>query len=260
MYSAAIRLEAGVLRNPVRVVRLAAQESPKAEFVLDDLQTQQIADRLQDPRHRMMWNMNLWMGNRIGETRALRWRCIDWETGLVTVKESLFEGKSSRPKTKAGERAVVLNEEQLAELRAYKQAHFPNVHPDAWLFPGNRNRPMDAGWFMAKAIKPVAKALGFPAIHWHALRHWNNSAMLKSGIDPTVRMKRVGHATLKTNLIYSHPDLALQKAASDAIWQRLELAKQELDKRKKEGGSKASLSPLSVTLSVTPNQAVAVSS
>jgi integrase len=259
IYSAAIRLEAGVLRNPVRVVRLAAKEPPQAEFILDDLQTQQIADRLEDPRHRMMWNMNLWMGNRIGEARALRWRCIDWETGLVTVTESLFEGKSSTPKTKAGERAVVLNEKQLSELRAYRQNHFPNAHPNAWLFPGKRNRPMDAGWLMAKAIKPVAKTLGFPAIHWHALRHWNNSAMLKSGIDPTVRMKRVGHATVRTNQIYSHPDLALQKAASDAIWQRLELAKQELDKRKKEEGSKAPLSSLSVTLSVTPNQAVAVS-
>ncbi len=26
--------------------------------------------------------MNLWMGDRIAETRALRWKCIDWETGV----------------------------------------------------------------------------------------------------------------------------------------------------------------------------------
>jgi len=80
--------------------------------------------------------------------------------------------------------------------------------------------------------------------------------MLNSGIDPSVRMKRVGHSSVKTNLIYSHADLALQKAASDAIWQRLELAKQELERKKKEEEEKASLSPLSVTLSVTPNRGV----
>ena len=62
----------------------------------------------------MMWDMNLWMGNRIGEARALRWRCLDWETGRVRVTESLFEAKSSKPKTKAGERVVVLNEAQSA--------------------------------------------------------------------------------------------------------------------------------------------------
>ena len=85
---------------------------------------------------------------------------------------------------------------------------------------------------MREVIKPIAESLGFPEIRWHALRHWNNSAMLNSGIDPTVRMKRVGHSSVRANMIYSHADLALQKAASDAIWQRLQAAKQELERMK----------------------------
>jgi len=234
VFSAAIRLDCGVIRNPVRAVRLPADEPAKTKFVLDDLQTQQIAESLEDPRHKMMWNMNLWMGNRIGETRALRWKSIDWETGRVTVTESLFEGKSNKPKTKAGERGVVLNEAQLAELREYEQKHYPDAKPDGWVFPGKRNRPIDTGWFMTEVIKPIAAKLGFPEIHWHALRHWNNSAMLNSGIDPAVRMKRVGHVSVRTNLIYSHADDTLQRAASEAIWQRLQLAKQRLQQQKAE--------------------------
>jgi hypothetical protein len=27
---------------------------------------------------------------------------------------------------------------------------------------------------MRKVIKPIATKLGFPEIHWHALRHWKN--------------------------------------------------------------------------------------
>jgi integrase len=119
IFSAAIRLECGVTRNPVRAVRLPVEEFTDSTWVLDDLQAEQIAESLKDPRHKMMWNINLWMGNRIGETRALRWKCIDWETGRATVSESLFEGKSNKPKTKAGERAVVLIEAQLAELKKY---------------------------------------------------------------------------------------------------------------------------------------------
>jgi hypothetical protein len=76
--------------------------------------------------------------------------------------------------------------------------------------------------------------------------------MLNSGVDPAVRMQRVGHSSVKTNMIYSHADLALQKAASEAIWQRLQTAKQVLGEKKAQ--SDAQLSPLSVTLSVTPNQ------
>ena len=65
---------------------------------------------------------------------------------------------------------------------------------------------------MKKAIKPVAAKLGLPEIHWHALRHWNVSAMLNSNIDPAVRMKRVGHASVRTNLICSHAGCTLHRA------------------------------------------------
>jgi integrase len=106
--------------------------------------------------------------------------------------------------------------------------------PEGWIFPGKRNRPVDTGWFMTTVIKPIAAKQGFPEIHWHALRHWNNSAMLNSGVDPAVRMKRVGHASVTTNLIYSHADDNLQRAASDAIWQRLQSAKQRLQQQKAE--------------------------
>ena len=46
-------------------------------------------------------------------------------------------------------------------------------------------------------------------------------------------MKRVGHGSERTNLIYSHPEMALQKAASDAIWQRTQAAKLEVERTKK---------------------------
>jgi len=188
------------------------------------------------------------MGNRIGETRALRWKCIDWETGRVTVTESLFEGKSNKPKTKAGERAVVLIEAQLAEMQKYKQKHFPEAGPNDWIFPGKRNRPIDTGWVMKSVIKPIATKLGCPEIHWHALRHWNVSAMLNSGIDPAVRMKRVGHASVRTNLIYSHVDDSLQRAASEAIWQRAQLAKKQLQLQQQQKTEPQAPSSPSVTL------------
>jgi len=48
MFSAAIRLEAGATRNPVPFVRLTIEEPAKQAFILDDLQTQQIAESLED--------------------------------------------------------------------------------------------------------------------------------------------------------------------------------------------------------------------
>jgi site-specific recombinase XerD len=46
---------------------------------------------------------------------------------------------------------------------------------------------------MAKHIKPLALGLGIPELHWHALRHLNNSLMLNEGVDMKTRMDRLGH-------------------------------------------------------------------
>jgi hypothetical protein len=70
-------------------------------------------------------------------------------------------------------------------------------------------------------------------------------------------MKRAGYANIRTNLIYSHADLALQRSASDAVWQRLQAAKQELEKQK--AGPRTPPSRLTVTLPVMPNQGLSVS-
>jgi len=139
-------------------------------------------------------------------------------------------------------------EAQLAELKEYKQNHFPQAGPNDWILPGKRNRPIAAGWIMRKVIKPIATKLGCPEIHWHALRHWNVSAMLNSGIDPAVRMKRVGHASVRTNLIYSHVDDSLQRAASEAIWQRAQLAKKQLQLQQQQKTESQAPSLPSVTL------------
>lgn len=61
------------------------------------------------------------------------------------------------------------------------------------------------------------------------------------------------------NKFYNHAHMVLQKAASDAIWQRLQAAKQELERKEKEEDKKAPLSLLSGTLPVTPNQGVPLS-
>ncbi len=69
---------------------------------------------------------------------------------------------------------------------------------------------------MSKHIEPIAKALGIGGIHWHALRHLNNSVMLNEVVDVKTRMDRLGHVSENTNMIYSHIGDATQLAASDA--------------------------------------------
>ena len=98
------------------------------------------------------------------------------------------------------------------------------------------------GWLMSHHVKPLAEELGMQRIHWHALRHLNNSLMMNEGMDVATRMDRLGHVTDRVNLIYSHSGDEAQLAASEAIERRLEAARDTLEKRRQAGFQ--ALSPL----------------
>ena len=115
-----------------------------------------------------------------------------------------FEGKSTLPETKKGYRKVVLTDEQMRVLGEYKEQNCPDAQPNDRVLPGKRGRPIDLGRLMSEHMKPLAHNLGIPELHWHALRHLNNSLMLNEGVDVKTRMDRLGHMQDRVNIIYSH--------------------------------------------------------
>lgn len=250
VYSAAIRLECGLTFNPVRSVKITAEQPEKPRMCLTPEQAA-IEERLADPRDRMAWKLDVWTGHRCGEIRGLRWRNILWNFNTVLVTESVWEGKSTPPKTKKGYRKVVLLPKQMAELKQYKDENYPTAQPDDWVFPGKRNRPLDMGWLMSEHIKPIAEELGIRGLHWHALRHLNNSLMLDEGVDVATRMDRLGHVTDRVNLIYSHSGDETQLAASEAIQRRLDTARERL--KQQTPGLPITPLQLTVTQTVTRN-------
>ena len=222
--SSAIRLGQGLTNNPARFVKLSA-EGPEKPYVMPTTeQVVAILDRLKDPRDKMAWQLAVWLGSRCGELRALRWESVIWEHNTILIRESVWEGKSNLPKTKKGYRKVVLTADQMQILREYKEKNFPNAQPSAWVLPGKRGRPISLTRVMAEHIKPLAAELGLPDLHWHALRHLNNSLMLNEGVDMKTRMDRLGHTTDRVNIIYSHAGDQAQLAASEAVWQKLKAA------------------------------------
>jgi len=221
----------GLTYSPARFIKLPAAGPEKPYVMPTPQQVVAILDGLKDPRHEMALQLAVWLGNRSGELRGLRWESIVWERNTILIRESVWEGKSTLPKTQKGCRKVVLTDEQMKILREYKEKHFPNAQPFAWVLPGQLGRPLDMGWLMSKYIKPLAQKAGIPEVHWHALRHLNNSLMLNDGVDVKTRMDRLGHTQDRVNIIYSHAGDAAQKAASDAVGQQLKTAQSEYNRQ-----------------------------
>jgi integrase len=244
MFTAAIRLEAGVTRNTVRGVKLAAAEREEVPACMSVKQAIEILGKLDDPRHRIAWQLAMWMGSRCGELRGLRWSSVRWEEGSVVITESVWEGHSTLPKTRKGYRRVVLTPNQIDALRKYKEQNYPIAGPNEWVLPGKRGRPIDMNRVMTHHVRPVAQTLGLEGVHWHALRHLNYTIMLDENVDIATRKDRLGHASDDVNLIYSHAGDRAQLAASHAIEKRLEAVQEEVRQR------------LSVTQTVTQQPAV----
>jgi integrase len=231
VFSSAIRLGHGLTYNPARFVKLPA-EGPEKPYAMPTVeQVVDILDGLRDPRHRMAWQLAVWLGNRSGELRGLRWESVVWEHNTIVIRESVWEGISTSPKTRKGYRDLVVTDEQMQVLRDYKEKNFPDAPPDAWVLPGKRGRPVDMGWLMSKYIKPLARKLGIPELHWNALRHLNNSLMLSEGVDVKTRTDRLGHTQGRVNMIYSHAGYQAQLAAAKAVWQKLKTAESEYNRQ-----------------------------
>jgi len=226
--SSAIRLGRGLTYNAARFIKLPAEGPEKPYVMPTGKEVMAILDGLKDPRHKMAWQLAVWLGNRCGETRGLRWESVLWEHNTILIRESVWEGKSTLPKTKKGYRKVVLIDEQMQILREYKEQHLPDAQPQDWVIPGKRGRPIDLGWLMSKHIKLIAQKLGIQGIHWHALRHFNNSLMLAEGVDVKTRMDRLGHVNDRVNIIYSHANDEAQMQASELICQNLKAAGSQL--------------------------------
>ena len=215
MYTVAIRLQASVTRNPVRGVKLPAAEPEPMRACISVQQAVEILRQLQEPRHRMAWQLAIWAGSRSGELRGLRWSSVNWEQNTIVISESVWENHSTLPKSKKGYRKVILTPHQMGLLRKYKEQNYPNAGPNNWVLPGRKNRLIDMDRVMTHFIRPVAQKLGIEGVHWHALRHLNNSIMLDENVGIATRER--------VNLIYSHAGDRAQLAArkpSRSGWRR----------------------------------------
>jgi site-specific recombinase XerC len=247
MFTAAIRLEAGVIRNPVGGVKLPAAGPEQTPACITVQHAVEILGQLKDPRHRIAWQLAMWTGSRCGELRGLRWSSVNWEQGSVVITESVWESHSTLPKSRKGYRKVILTPHQVDSIRQYKELNYLNASPTDWVLPGKKGRPIDMDRVMTHYVRPVAQMLGIEGVHWHALRHLNNTIMLDENVDIAVRKDRLGHTADRVNLIYAHAGDTAQLAASEAIEKRLEAVQQEVQKR------------LSVTPTVTQQQGVSAS-
>ena len=162
--------------------------------------------------------MELATGLRRGEILALQWRDLNLRTGALRVERQVHRVKGelavSPPKTKAGNRTVLLPAPVLNVLKTYKQA----VH-SRWMFPSpvKEDSPMDPA-AVRKRLQTVLERAECKRLRFHDLRHTFATASLEHGMDIKTLSTIIGHVSSTTTLnTYTHVTDAMRQNAADKI-------------------------------------------
>ena len=166
-------------------------------------------------------------GLRQGELRALRWKDVDLDRGVLAVRGSLM-GTARATMTigtpKNGKaRSVELGSIAVASLRDHRarQAEERKVVP----LRGDLGLVFCTEWgeylptnTIVLALHRVLSRAGLPVIRFHDLRHTAATLMLSQGVHPKMASEMLGHSTVAITLdLYSHITPTMQRQAADAI-------------------------------------------
>ena len=138
-------------------------------------------------------------GLRRGELFALRWRDIDEQARLLTVREAVYHRVFSTPKTEAGARRIPLSYAALTLIAEWK-AHVEDVKPDALMFSTSAGTPILPNNVVRRFIFPACKRLGLPLSTWLTFRRTYSSWSHDRGVPGKVVAQLMGHANVDTTL------------------------------------------------------------
>ena len=172
-------------------------------------------DHVADDRLAALWRLYGSWGLRRGEALALRWSAVNLAAGTIHVRESLgvVDGHLVFGPTKTGskgDRAFVVDEEMVAQLRAHqvrqKEERLRCAEYDDrdLVFAREGGGPLRPE-YVSKRFRALARGAGLPVIPLHSLRHSSATLLLRSGVPMRVVSEVLGHSTMRvTSDTYSH--------------------------------------------------------
>ena len=176
-----------------------------------------------------LWRLYCWSGMRRGEAVALKWKDINFDNDVVSIRRSSDSGlrKSVKNSTKTRKnRTVSLDPETMTALQAHKEsrARLGNhlTHGEAFVFgnlDGTVRNPGDVGARFSRVVLAAQEAIqGLQDMTIKGLRHTHATLLLEAGVPAKVVQERLGHSNIQTTMnIYSHVAPNMQKDAVEQL-------------------------------------------
>ena len=201
--------------NPASGVKLPPRplRQPLRFFTIGEVT--RLLEALKEPELTLVLTAVL-TGMRIGELLALRWRNVDFERRIIRVREAVYEGHNSTPKTQGGIRDVPMG---LALERALcLQAGRTRTSDDSLVFPSHNGTHQRPGNLHKRCLLPACAKAELPRVSWHDFRRTHATLLSDMGEPLKTAQAQLGHASLSTTAeIYAQAVPASQRAAVERL-------------------------------------------
>jgi integrase len=222
--------EGKIARNPARYVKPPVG-APRERETWSAAEVRAFLAGADADRLAACWRLSLY-GLRRGEVLGLRWRDIDLNAAVLTVRQARvlagYKVRIEPPKSRSGARALPLDDALVAALRALKarQAAERLAAGTAYEHTGyvaadELGRPVHPEWYTDEFHR-VTRRAGVRQVRLHEARHTACSLMEKAGVPVSIISAWAGHysgAFTMATYVHANPDdLAAGRDALAAIY------------------------------------------
>lgn len=190
------------------VKRLKAKRPDVQPFSMEDVDRIRATIRAD---YRDYVTVRFFTGMRTGEINGLKWKNVDFDRGLILVREVFSAGESEEnAKNETSLRDIPM----LPMVREALESRRKLRHPESeYVFCSREGSPLDAHNFATRIWYPLLRYLEIDKRRPYQTRHTTATLMLASGENPEWIAKLMGHAnTQMLFTVYSRfvPNLTRQ--------------------------------------------------
>jgi integrase len=190
-------------------------------------EARQFMHAVQGDRLEALWLLLLTSGLRRGESLALQWDDLDFNTGTLGVSKALVQidgvPTMSEPKTLKSYRTIAVGVETLDGLKTHRRRQSEERLGSTEWAEGDYIFTRKDGSLLRPdqvyvSFKRLVSEAGLPWIRLHGLRHTMASLALQSGVDVATVSERLGHADVGiTTRTYLHGSAESDRQAAMAL-------------------------------------------
>jgi integrase len=201
--------------NPALTVKPPRRTHNEMDF-LTPAELHQLLGAL-DPYWQPLFLTAALTGMRLGELLALQWSDLDWNSGTIRVRRSVWQGEFQDPKSARSVRTIGMSPRLAAALFGH-QVNTPWSEHNL-VFPTEDGMLVDPSNLRHRIFEPALTAAGLRKIRIHDLRHTFASLLINQGENLKYVQQQLGHASITTTVDrYGH----LMPDAHVGVSQRLD--------------------------------------